>query len=1170
MLVYMFTVYLIFYFNKDCCYGYGKYEGGVSTFGTIFHLAFPESHPRVNCSLYTKEFVLFYVNLKVAWYIQSVEPSKYPVIMTRPSYIIFDLPWSAKEFIENRFSYILDAEKEFQVLCYSVDSRNIPNSIMRAVPVHGFGKVYVVPTIPFQPSVQIISGRNELVIRLEITYTTASGQQGKTFFIRRDLKSNIISIAYRRTINIDFCKWESLHTTVTGGVITGSGYFGVVVGACVNPQRLNKTDKCSPDTGLDMLLPVTSYFKSFIVALPRSIPANIILAFTAVTEITVDSQRIEESKSTEFSRDLGEYKGIHVITVSRGTYVFVVLNSPCPSDPTRKWKVMFNSIVPSSLFIDTYLWLTPDSKSLQQSVLVVFKRQNQYNILLDGVNIRRTLGPDKYEATVRQRSYFAFVDIDCTPGYHQLYSINANKFGAYLYGTVAPRESNVFMTPLSFAANPGVIWSSRMPFDDIEEVPCDVAKLEQIFNASIGDLLDNDCDSLVDEEMADGKDNDYDALIDEDCTLPHTRNGEWSDWEPWQCEKANDQTKHRTRLCNNPPPTNGGFYCFGESSQEGPGNCNHIINGIVDGEMYNVEVDCFCDESLTPLWMAKLKRECKPPKGVEGEPCRGEKEVVAPENSCPMRCLRKEICQFERNSNIATLLDSSYTQNYVSEGFEGCSKTCQSQKDCRGFTVWVRESTPPKCWLFRSLWFGKEKEFFNSYLQKCKMVCGKGYYSTEANLREYATCVKCPVGTYKTITSTGTCLQCPLNWTTPYPGSDSILDCSMVFCAPGLYMNVSSVCEPCKVGTYKTVSGNQACLPCPANRITPAEGSTDIKSCNMQICEPGFFTKDNVSCIECPRGSFKKERGAQPCVPCPSNKTSEAGSVECLIDAPSNRTNTTTVTTTATTASTTSTMTPFTTPTVDPTMTLVFTSFIPMTLKKKYPGKWGSWSEWNCLQNCTVKSVVRTRPCLDPPEGPKDFDCPGFAYQLGINTPCNWICATTCPHGHWGFNCSKTCGNCLADCQKETGECTKCKPGFRNPKSSCSDVCGEMTFGHDCSGDCRSKCEGRDCSDRIEGTCPPKSFWKSGWWYVLLLLLIIPFIICIAKISGRMARKQYEIAEANEHMYLMESDEVVKSEISKSKSEISKSKSEISKAKSEASRVKSNMSELRARSETSV
>ena len=48
-------------------------------------------------------------------------------------------------------------------------------------------------------------------------------------------------------------------------------------------------------------------------------------------------------------------------------------------------------------------------------------------------------------------------------------------------------------------------------------------------------------------------------------------NGAWSDWMPWSSCSAScgtDGQETRSRLCNNPAPSNGGEQCEGDSSED--------------------------------------------------------------------------------------------------------------------------------------------------------------------------------------------------------------------------------------------------------------------------------------------------------------------------------------------------------------------------------------------------------------------------------------------------------------------------------------------------------------------------------------------------------------------------------------------------------------------------
>ncbi|KAH9495621.1 hypothetical protein Btru_014825 [Bulinus truncatus] len=191
------------------------------------------------------------------------------------------------------------------------------------------------------------------------------------------------------------------------------------------------------------------------------------------------------------------------------------------------------------------------------------------------------------------------------------------------------------------------------------------------------------------------------------------------------------------------------------------------------------------------------------------------------------------------------------------------------------------------------------------------------------------------------------------------------------------------------------------------------------------------------------------------------------------------------------------------------------TDFLPITEVRKLPGIWGSWAEWECLKNCSVKVIVRKRPCNDPPSGPRFFNCVGFDYEHHKTLTCNSRCATECHRGRWGYNCTKSCENCETHCDVHTGVCSRCKPGYRYPHTSCDQACKEYTFGDECLGDCRKTCDGRDCIDRNLGTCPAK---RSKLWY-LTILVVFPALILVSLWKNR---ERYQNSNFFEGIQLME------------------------------------------------
>uniref|UniRef100_A0A2C9KK44 IgGFc-binding protein N-terminal domain-containing protein n=1 Tax=Biomphalaria glabrata TaxID=6526 RepID=A0A2C9KK44_BIOGL len=80
--------------------------------------------------------------------------------------------------------------------------------------------------------------------------------------------------------------------------------------------------------------------------------------------------------------------------------------------------------------------------------------------------------------------------------------------------------------------------------------------------------------------------------------------------------------------------------------------------------------------------------------------------------------------------------------------------------------------------------------------------------------------------------------------------------------------------------------------------------------------------------------------------------------------------------------------------------------------------------------------------------------------------------AAVCKDREWGLGCKFKCSNCETDCDKFTGVCERCLPGYQDTNNSCNRPCNVYTYGQDCSQDCKFKCDGDDCLERVFGTCP--------------------------------------------------------------------------------------------------
>ncbi|XP_055873863.1 uncharacterized protein LOC106058071 isoform X1 [Biomphalaria glabrata] len=162
---------------------------------------------------------------------------------------------------------------------------------------------------------------------------------------------------------------------------------------------------------------------------------------------------------------------------------------------------------------------------------------------------------------------------------------------------------------------------------------------------------------------------------------------------------------------------------------------------------------------------------------------------------------------------------------------------------------------------------------------------------------------------------------------------------------------------------------------------------------------------------------------------------------------------------------------------------------IPLT-QEVSSGAWTTWSEWECNLNCYNPRMLRKRNCTDPNVTEAIVYCIGHNQEHSQAT-CKVICPKDCPRLTWGTNCTNNCINCDPDCDKNTGECRICKPGYRFPRLSCTKECRKFYYGKNCQGKCKIKCHGEDCQERVNGTCfiAEEKMLPSPAW---LLLLTIP------------------------------------------------------------------------------
>ena len=152
--------------------------------------------------------------------------------------------------------------------------------------------------------------------------------------------------------------------------------------------------------------------------------------------------------------------------------------------------------------------------------------------------------------------------------------------------------------------------------------------------------------------------------------------------------------------------------------------------------------------------------------------------------------------------------------------------------------------------------------------------CAAGFTNTSSG------CQACPAGTYKRAAGTAACRSCQAN-------SVSASGSALCACAAGYTGNTGEVCVACVAGKYKSVTGSAACVSCASRRNSPA-AAPSITSC---LCDAAYTQAENATwtteavyaqaCVACAPGTFKALTGVQACTTCAQNQSSVAAMTVC-------------------------------------------------------------------------------------------------------------------------------------------------------------------------------------------------------------------------------------------------------------------------------------------------
>lgn len=151
-------------------------------------------------------------------------------------------------------------------------------------------------------------------------------------------------------------------------------------------------------------------------------------------------------------------------------------------------------------------------------------------------------------------------------------------------------------------------------------------------------------------------------------------------------------------------------------------------------------------------------------------------------------------------------------------------------------------------------------------------LCIAGY--SGSNL---GTCTACTPNTYKNTTTNIGCTSCPPNSGHSLMNASDIRSCR---CNAGYTGPDGGPCEPCAIGSYKTVQSSAGCLLCGAFETTESVGGAHESVC---VCKVGysFSTQGDLpACAPCKYGFFKNASGDIACTACPDilENTTQLGS----------------------------------------------------------------------------------------------------------------------------------------------------------------------------------------------------------------------------------------------------------------------------------------------------
>ncbi|KAK2198108.1 Tyrosine-protein kinase ephrin type A-B receptor-like [Babesia duncani] len=160
----------------------------------------------------------------------------------------------------------------------------------------------------------------------------------------------------------------------------------------------------------------------------------------------------------------------------------------------------------------------------------------------------------------------------------------------------------------------------------------------------------------------------------------------------------------------------------------------------------------------------------------------------------------------------------------------------------------------------------------NTHMIHC--MCDKGYKSVDDSV--YRKCVPVTKGYFKDTIGNGPGIKCPYGSTTEAPGATSHDECA---CDPGRFFDSETkYCRSCPLGKYCPGGRDSNLqhlqpLTCPdLNEATNKKGASSIADC---YCKAGYFKSitGQDGCVPCPENHYKDSTSPDKCSPCDDNSS---------------------------------------------------------------------------------------------------------------------------------------------------------------------------------------------------------------------------------------------------------------------------------------------------------